>query len=92
MIQNVLLVLQFYLFALASAAPVDATALDNTWQYGTGGGILGFIVLILDIIVFSTYPMLYLPLIQSRAVQCCFAGIKARLFLLLMLSLSQSRS
>ncbi|TIC90804.1 hypothetical protein CH35J_011523 [Colletotrichum higginsianum] len=42
---------------LAVAAPasdpaVAATAYDNTWQYGTGGGILGFVVLVLDIIVF----------------------------------------
>ncbi|KAK6211341.1 hypothetical protein QIS74_10605 [Colletotrichum tabaci] len=44
---------------LAVAAPasdpaVAATAYGNTWQYGTGGGILGFVVLVLDIIVFSS--------------------------------------
>lgn len=53
------LLLQLSLAALALAAPVaqevSATTAGNSWQYGTGGGILGFIVLILDIIVFSTY-------------------------------------
>ncbi|KAL2266851.1 hypothetical protein VTJ83DRAFT_4128 [Remersonia thermophila] len=34
------------------AAPVATTALDNSWQYGTGGGLLGLVVFILDIIVF----------------------------------------
>ncbi|KAL0933583.1 uncharacterized protein CTRU02_210382 [Colletotrichum truncatum] len=42
---------------LAAAAPVSdptlsATGHGNTWQYGTGGGIIGFVVLVLDIIVF----------------------------------------
>jgi hypothetical protein len=45
--------LQLWLAALALAAPLTTQAVDNTWTYGTGGGILGFIVLILDIIVFS---------------------------------------
>lgn len=52
------LFLQLCLATLAIAAPiaqdVSATAIDNSWQYGTGGGVIGFIVLILDIIVFST--------------------------------------
>jgi len=48
---------QLFLAALALAAPiaeeaVAATAGGNAWQYGTGGGIIGLIVLILDIIVF----------------------------------------
>lgn len=51
--------LQLCLAALAFAAPVaqeiSTSTLDNSWQYGTGGGIIGFIVLILDIIVFSMY-------------------------------------
>lgn len=51
--------LQLCLAALAFAAPVaqeiSANTIDNSWQYGTGGGIIGFIVLILDIIVFSTF-------------------------------------
>jgi hypothetical protein len=50
---------QLFLAALALAAPiaeetVAATAGGNAWQYGTGGGILGLIVLILDIIVFGS--------------------------------------
>ncbi|KAB5549452.1 hypothetical protein GE09DRAFT_1223279 [Coniochaeta sp. 2T2.1] len=48
---------QLLLAALAVAAPIAeetvmATAGGNAWQYGTGGGIIGLIVLILDIIVF----------------------------------------
>jgi hypothetical protein len=50
------LLLQLFWAAFATAAPVVVeTAHDNTWTYGTGGGILGFVVLILDIIVFSTF-------------------------------------
>jgi hypothetical protein len=50
---------QLFLAALALAAPmgdetVVATAGGNAWQYGTGCGILGVIVLILDIIVFGS--------------------------------------
>ncbi|KAF9880264.1 hypothetical protein CkaCkLH20_02218 [Colletotrichum karsti] len=58
MLQNTFFTSLFFqlCFALlAAAAPVDsnlsATA-QNSWQYGTGGGIIGFIVLVLDIIVF----------------------------------------
>lgn len=53
--------LQLSLFSLAEAAPISAQS--NSWQYGTGGGIIGFIVLILDIIVFSTClcPFLLFP-------------------------------
>lgn len=51
------LLLQLSLAALALAAPVaqevSATTAGNSWQYGTGGGVLGFIVLVLDILVFS---------------------------------------
>jgi len=48
---------QLFFAALALAAPIAqetvvATTGGNAWQYGTGGGILGLIVLILDIIVF----------------------------------------
>ncbi|WYZ36097.1 hypothetical protein EsH8_X_000744 [Colletotrichum jinshuiense] len=51
------LFLQLCFALLAAAAPVTdptigAAGHGNTWQYGTGGGILGFIVLVLDIIVF----------------------------------------
>lgn len=63
------LLLQLGLAALALGAPVaqevSATTAGNTWQYGTGGGIIGFIVLVLDIIVFSTSRSLLLASIQK---------------------------
>jgi hypothetical protein len=46
---SLLLALQVAFASIVSAAPVQAQS--NSWQYGTGGGIIGFIVLILDIIV-----------------------------------------
>jgi hypothetical protein len=58
------LLLQFCFLSLASAAPIEAARHGNAWQYGAGGGIVGFIVLILDIIVFSKFC-------QSR----CFLAI-----------------
>ena len=52
------LLAQFWLAFLAVAAPVGdeiaASSKDNAWEYGTSGGIIGIIVLILDIIVFGT--------------------------------------
>eukprot|EP00920_Eleutheroschizon_duboscqi_P023097 GHVT01056897.1.p3 GENE.GHVT01056897.1~~GHVT01056897.1.p3 ORF type:complete len:120 (+),score=15.36 GHVT01056897.1:103-462(+) len=48
------LFLHLCLAALCSAAPIadDFTTLNsNATQYGTGGGIIGFIVLVLDILV-----------------------------------------
>ena len=65
------LFLQLCLAALCSAAPI--TAQDATTQYGAGGGVIGFIVLVLDILVWSrsysctlrTRDMLTSPL-QSR--------------------------
>ena len=51
------MLLQLFLISLAMAAPivdeVSAQGHGNAWQFGAGGGIIGFIVLILDIIVFS---------------------------------------
>lgn len=51
--------LQLCLAAFVAAAPIaDDTmtvAKATPWQYGTGGGIVGFIVLVLDIIVFSAF-------------------------------------
>lgn len=35
----------------AVASPISAQGHGDAWQYGTGGGIIGFIVLILDIII-----------------------------------------
>ncbi|EDU42263.1 PLDc-N domain containing protein [Pyrenophora tritici-repentis] len=43
------LCLQLSMFMLAEAAPV-AVQSAKPWQAGTGGGIVGFIVLVLDII------------------------------------------
>lgn len=54
MYQNsALLVLQLAFASMAAAAPVKAQ--NNSWQYGTGGGIIGFIILILDLIVICEY-------------------------------------
>ncbi|KAL2024724.1 hypothetical protein VTK56DRAFT_6925 [Thermocarpiscus australiensis] len=46
------LLLQLCLAAVGLAAPVSTESLDNSWQYGTSGGLIGLVVLILDIIVF----------------------------------------
>lgn len=46
------LILQLAMASLAVAAPTMHVE-SNAWQYGTGGGIVGLIVLILDIIVFG---------------------------------------
>ncbi|KAI1431848.1 hypothetical protein GGR50DRAFT_677526 [Xylaria sp. CBS 124048] len=46
---------QLCLATFALAAPVGdeiVTATSSNWQAGAGGGIIGFIVLVLDIIVF----------------------------------------
>jgi hypothetical protein len=51
--------LQLCLAALCYAAPIaDETfsTMDSTTQYGAGGGIVGFIVLVLDILVWSKSP------------------------------------
>ncbi|EPQ62838.1 BgtASP-20958 [Blumeria graminis f. sp. tritici] len=45
----------FQLFAYALASSVDevsATGHGNAFKYGTGGGAVGFVILVLDIIVF----------------------------------------
>ncbi|RMY72697.1 hypothetical protein D0864_01690 [Hortaea werneckii] len=49
------LFLQLTLAMLTFAAPIanepTFSAQSDAWQYGTGGGIVGFIVLVLDVIV-----------------------------------------
>ncbi|QDS72712.1 hypothetical protein FKW77_003480 [Venturia effusa] len=51
--QNTLaMMLHFLMFSLVTAAPITTESHGNSWQYGAGGGVVGFIVLILDIIVF----------------------------------------
>lgn len=52
----------FLLPLLALGAPLSTTSgeelhvTDNAVNFGTGGGILGFIVLVLDILVWSAFP------------------------------------
>jgi hypothetical protein len=50
------LLLQLMLVSLAATAPVTAQGHRGTapWHYGVGGGVVGFIVLVLDFIVWST--------------------------------------
>jgi len=55
------LLVQFLLFTLTEAAPVTAQH-NNAWKYGASGGVVGFIVLILDLIVFSMYICGYIKL------------------------------
>jgi hypothetical protein len=49
------IVVQFFLLALVEAAPLSAQGHNNRWQYGLGGGIVGFVIFILDIIVFRKF-------------------------------------
>jgi hypothetical protein len=55
---------QLLLASLALAAPVAPNALDNSWQYGTGGGLLGLVIFLLDIIVFGEH--LFDPLLPAN--------------------------
>lgn len=45
------LLLQLSLFLAVEAAPISIQA--EPWQTGAGGGVVGFIVLVLDIIAWS---------------------------------------
>jgi hypothetical protein len=48
------MLIQASLFALAAASEtLTTTNHGNAWKYGSSGGVVGFVVLILDIIVFS---------------------------------------
>lgn len=60
------LTLLLTLLPFAFAAPIEAQGHGDAWKYGTGGGVIGFIVLILDIIVFR----------KSCCPHCCLAGTK----------------
>lgn len=54
MFQGVLVLLfQFALFALTEAAPIEAQTKRDLLGYHIGGGVVGFIVLVLDIIVWG---------------------------------------
>lgn len=52
--------LQLSFFMLAEAAPISAQS-AKPWQAGTGGGIVGFIVLVLDIIAWSKTYAFFVP-------------------------------
>jgi hypothetical protein len=54
MLNNMIAPILYLWIALASAAPISDgtfTAAGNSVGYGTGGGIAGLIILVLDIIV-----------------------------------------
>jgi hypothetical protein len=55
--QNALsMLLNLALISLVAAEETLTTSSHgDAWKFGTGGGVLGFIVLILDIMVWSTY-------------------------------------
>jgi hypothetical protein len=57
MFQSTLSMLLLLSFAVAEET-ATTTRYGNAWKYGSGGGIIGFIVLILDIIVFSMYSFI----------------------------------
>lgn len=63
------LLLQLCLAALCHAAPIAdeslSTMSSNATQYGTGGGIIGFIILVLDILTWSTSRSCHSPAIHS---------------------------
>jgi hypothetical protein len=72
--------LQLCLAALCYAAPIaDETlsTMDSTTQYGAGGGIVGFIVLVLDILVWSESPSYSPTVIRSRADQFIVEVLKS---------------
>jgi hypothetical protein len=59
MLQNIFSTILCLCATLAYAAPVGDetfTAAGNSVGYGTGGGIVGLIILILDIIVIGMQP------------------------------------
>jgi len=58
--------------SLASATPITAEGHGNAWQYGAGGGVIGFIILVLDIIVFS---------MSTRMLKIILLAVFSQLFL-----------
>ena len=71
------LLLQLWLAALALAAPIADETFSTTSSsvgYGTGGGIVGLIILVLDVLVFSAfqpplavfYLSIYLSVLVTR--------------------------
>lgn len=79
MLHNVFyLLLQLCLATWAFAAPLAEDAITTTtttapWHYGAGGGIIGFIILVLDLIVFGTStllsPLCMISLLTTAAVE-----------------------
>ncbi|KAI6801242.1 hypothetical protein KC363_g3474 [Hortaea werneckii] len=71
---SLVLFLQLALAMLTFAAPVanepTVSAQSDAWQYGTGGGIVGFIVLVLDVIVWMEVLQSNRPV--SHKVLCFF--------------------
>lgn len=63
MFNNVLtILLQLSLLSLVMAEETFiATTHGNAWKYGSGGGVIGLIVLVLDVIAFSTSPAPFSP-------------------------------
>jgi hypothetical protein len=57
--------LQLSLFLLVEAAPVSIES-AKPWQAGTGGGIVGFIVLVLDIIAWSKSFLMFFVIVHAQ--------------------------
>lgn len=47
------LLMQLALFTLAEASPITAKTASDPLGYQVGGGVFGFIVLVIDIIIWS---------------------------------------
>lgn len=52
MLSNLLIQFALLSFAMAEET-LTTTTHGNAWKYGSGGGVIGFIVLILDILAIS---------------------------------------
>jgi hypothetical protein len=55
---SMLLQLSLLSFVMAEETLL-ASSHGNAWKYGSGGGLIGFMVLILDIMVFSMYRFIF---------------------------------
>lgn len=53
------LFMSFALFGLTFADEIVAKGHGDAWQYGTGGGVVGLIVLVLDIFVFRKSSLVH---------------------------------
>lgn len=59
--------LHLALATLAMAAPTMTIQKENAWQYGAGGGVIGFIVFILDVIVIGKSSLLLVFYVLSTS-------------------------